>query len=440
MMCPADYLYVDGCEKNDGEQLVRLMDFSGVQWASSLNYRSTCGKGAEIQNFFARITVCQMYYLQIGCVGNSACGGKLRIRINNTTMTSPVTSSTPNRIRGQNSLNNVINVENSIAKDDELIFDDDAIDTFEMENMLFDSSSFAGSTTTDRSSDKRNHQKRLLGESSSGLGSSGYCDYVHSLTIGAIVGITVVPLLCCCVCGLVGYRMYLHRKQSQINPVEIDSLPAHSDLSPRSNSNNYFYSFQPIPMVQAFFLGSSATHPPNPYPASLPMSGVHAADEVPTAYAYARPPSADDSNLHSFNRRSRRAYACLPTMTTSLASPTGSPRNSITSSFRAAAAAMLSTPTSSSSRITSQPSRRDELDLDSPVSLTITSPPRQSSRRPLRPAPSHSLVTNNLSPSSANASGLVNVVMTQQQEENAVNNRLAGAIPLFVATVEDEEL
>lgn len=286
MMCPADYAYIDGCENNSGQQLIRLLDDDGIQWSSSQSFRSTCGKGAEIRNFFARINACQVYTVRIGCVGSTACGGRIRIRVSNTTFPVALSSSRTN-----------LRLQSMTERLEKEPFDDANAD--EGDEVEVD-------TTPD--------PRRLLGDTSTGLGTSGYCDDATSLTLGAIVALIVVPFLCCCACCFVGHRLLVNRKQMQVVPDGLTGSPP----SPR-NSFNYFLQ---IPLVPAMFV----TTTPQPQPASStpgmsasvssPSSSetaaaVVSASIVPTAYAYVRPSSGSG---RSFNMSSRRAYAFLPTL------------------------------------------------------------------------------------------------------------------------------
>lgn len=284
IMCPAEYAYIDGCENNSGKQLIRLFDDEGIQWTSSQSYRSTCGYGAEIRNFNARITICQQYTVHIGCVGRTACGGRIRIRVSNTTFPVALSSTRTPNLRRQN-------VANSL---EEGSFDD------EDEEVEIETSP---------------ESHRALGDTSTGLGTAGYCDDATSLTLGAIVALIVVPFLCCCACCVIGHRLLVNRKTMQVVPEDDrNGQPP----SPR-NSFNYFLQ---IPLVPAMFVTTysqpqtSSTGPSTSMPlSSAPETATTAvaASIVPTAYAYVRPSSGSG---RSFNMSNRRAYAFLPTLST----------------------------------------------------------------------------------------------------------------------------
>lgn len=285
IMCPAEYAYIDGCEHNTGQQLIRLYDDEGIQWTSSQSARSTCGKGAEIRNFYARIATCRQYSVHIGCVGSTACGGRIRIRVSNTTFPVALSSTRTTNLRLQNV-------------------------TESFEEGLFDAENEDVEVETSPDS------HRVLGDTSTGFGTAGYCDDATSLSLGAIVALIVVPFFCCCACCVIGHRLLVNRKSMPVVPEDDHNA---QPSSPR-NSFNYFLQ---IPLVPAMFVATQSQPQASSSPGlsistSLSSSSgtaatAVAASIVPTAYAYVRPSSGSG---RSFNMSSRRAYAFLPTLST----------------------------------------------------------------------------------------------------------------------------
>lgn len=89
LVCPTDYLSVDGCggcRADSGMQYLRLYRNDSLV-SSATGAVSSCAPCASIDNYrLVSSSSCQIYELRIGCIGNSSCGGSIRIRTSNVTL------------------------------------------------------------------------------------------------------------------------------------------------------------------------------------------------------------------------------------------------------------------------------------------------------------------------------------------------------------------
>lgn len=84
-LCPGDIVSIDGCIRNQGQQVLYLLNNRNSVVNSSLQFPKLCGGGGQISNIQPVFSsdLCQTFKVKEGCRGMKLCKGTVVIRISN---------------------------------------------------------------------------------------------------------------------------------------------------------------------------------------------------------------------------------------------------------------------------------------------------------------------------------------------------------------------